>query len=96
MTKSLGVITAACIALGAGTIVAQQIRQKAPQLITTSTGTLTAVPGGGVPNEQPVNQLPGLDLAVLHAVRGRRGQAASRPADPTGRAGAAGFAQAQR
>lgn len=45
---------------------AQAIRQKASQLITTSTGTLTAVPGGGVPNEQPVNQLPGLDLAAFH------------------------------
>jgi len=39
--------------------VAQAIRQKAPQLITTSTGTLTM-------NEKPVNQLPGLDLAAFH------------------------------
>jgi hypothetical protein len=46
--------------------VAQAIRQKAPQLISTSTGSLTPVPGGGVPNEQPVNQLPGLDLAAFH------------------------------
>ncbi len=43
--------------------VAQAIRQKAPQLISTSTGILT---GGGVPNEQPVNQLPGLNYAAFH------------------------------
>lgn len=50
--------------------VARRIRQNllttTPQLISTSTGTLTQAPGSGVPNEQPVNQLQSLDHACFH------------------------------